>query len=58
MARDFLVCQPTGKDVEGNFSKARRTIPYYRRRQNPDTIRSQMLVNSYFNLKNSLKDNN
>ena len=23
MARDFLVCQPTGKDLEGNFSKAR-----------------------------------
>ena len=46
MARDFLVLQATSKDVEGNFSKGRRTIPYYRRSQNASTIRNQMLVNS------------
>lgn len=50
MARDYLVLQPTSKDVEGNFSKGRRTIPYYRRSQNASTIRNQMLVNSGFNL--------
>jgi len=27
MARDYLALQPTSKDVEGNFSKGRRTIP-------------------------------
>lgn len=50
MARDYLVLQPTSKDVEGNFSKGRRTIPYYRRSQNASTIRNQMLVNSGVNL--------
>jgi hypothetical protein len=50
MARDFLALQPTSKDVEGNFSKGRRTIPYYRRSQNASTIRNQMLVNSGYNL--------
>ena len=29
MARDYLALQPTSKDVEGNFSKGKRTIPYY-----------------------------
>ena len=42
MARDYLALQHTSKDVEGNFSKGRRTIPFYRR--------SQMHVNSGFNL--------
>ena len=46
MARDYLALQPTSRDVEGNFSKGRRTIPYYRRSQNPSTIRNQMVVNS------------
>jgi hypothetical protein len=50
MARDYLALQPTSKDVEGSFSKGRRTIPYYRRSQNPETIRNQMLVNSGYNL--------
>ena len=50
MARDYLALQPTSKDVEGNFSKGRRTIPYYRRSQNASTIRDQMLVNSGYNL--------
>jgi hAT family C-terminal dimerisation region/Domain of unknown function (DUF4413) len=50
MARDYLALQPTSKDVEGNFSKGRRTIPYYRRSQNASGIRNQMLVNSGFNL--------
>jgi hypothetical protein len=50
MARDYLALQPTSKDVEGNFSKGRRTIPYYRRSQNASSIRNQMLVNSGFNL--------
>jgi hypothetical protein len=50
MARDYLALQPTSKDVEGNFSKGRRTIPYYRRSQNASTIRNQMLVNSGLNL--------
>jgi hypothetical protein len=50
MARDYLSLQPTSKDVEGNFSKGRRTIPYYRRSQNASTIRNQMLVNSGYNL--------
>ena len=50
MARDYLGLQPTSKDVEGNFSKGRRTIPYYRRSQNASTIRTQMLVNSGYNL--------
>jgi hypothetical protein len=46
MARDYLALQPTSKDVEGTFSKGRRTIPYYRRSQKASTIRNQMLVNS------------
>ena len=46
MARDYLALQPTSKDVEGTFSKRRRTIPYYIRAQNAITIRNQMLVNS------------
>jgi hypothetical protein len=50
MARDYLALQPTSKDVEGNFSKGRRTIPYYRLSQNAATIRNQMLVNSGYNL--------
>lgn len=50
MARDYLALQPTSRDVEGNFSKGRRTIPYYRRSQNASTIRNQMLVNSGYNL--------
>jgi hypothetical protein len=50
MARDYLALQPTSKDVEGTFSKGRRTIPYYRRSQNACTVRNQMLVNSGFNL--------
>jgi hAT family C-terminal dimerisation region len=50
MARDYLALQPTSKDVEGNFSKGRRTIPYYRRSQKASSIRNQMLVNSGFNL--------
>jgi hypothetical protein len=50
MARDYLCLQPTSKDIEGNFSKGRRTIPYYRRSQNASTIRNQMLVNSGFSL--------
>jgi hypothetical protein len=50
MARDYLALQPTSKDVEGNFSKGRRTIPYYRRSQTASTIRNQMLVNSGYNL--------
>ena len=50
MARDYLALQPTSKDTEGLFSKGRRTIPYYRRSQNADTIRNQMLVNSGYNL--------
>ena len=50
MARDYLALQPTSKDVEGNFSKGRRTIPYYRRSQNASSIRNQMLVNSGYNL--------
>lgn len=50
MARDYLALQPTSKDVEGTFSKGRRTIPYYRRSQNALSIRNQMLVNSGFNL--------
>ena len=50
MARDYLALQPTSKDVEGNFSKGRRTIPYYRRSQNASSIRNQMIVNSGFNL--------
>ena len=49
-ARDYLALQPTSKDVEGTFSKGRRTIPYYRRSQNSLSIRNQMLVNSGFNL--------
>jgi hypothetical protein len=51
MARDYLALQPTSKDVEGTFSKGRRTIPYYRRSQNAVTIRNQMLVNSGYNLR-------
>jgi hypothetical protein len=50
MARDYLALQPTSKDVEGNFSKGRRTIPYYRRSQNALSIRNQMIVNSGFSL--------
>ena len=50
MDRDHLALQPTSKDVEGTFSKGRRTIPYYRRSQNASSIRNQMLVNSGFNL--------
>jgi hAT family C-terminal dimerisation region len=50
MARDYLPLQPTSKDVEGTFSKGRRTIPYYRRSQNASSIRNQMLVNSGYNL--------
>jgi hypothetical protein len=50
MARDYLALQPTSKDVEGNFSKGRRTIAYYRRSQNASTVRNQMLVNSGYNL--------
>ena len=50
MARDYLALQPTSKDIEGNFSKGRRTIPYYRRGQNALSVRNQMLVNSGFNL--------
>jgi hypothetical protein len=50
MARDYLALQPTSKDVEGSFSKGRRTIPYYRRSQNAASIRNQMLVNSGFHL--------
>ena len=50
MARDYLALQPTSKDVEGTFSKGRRTIPYYRRSQTPGTIRNQMLVNSGYDL--------
>ena len=50
MARDYLPLQPTSKDVEGNFSKGRRTIPYNRRRQKASTIRNQMLANSGYNL--------
>ena len=50
MARDYLALQPTSKDIEGIFSKGRRTIPYYRRSQNASTIRNQMLVNSGFHL--------
>jgi len=50
MARDYLALQPTSKDVEGNFSKGRRTIPYYRRSQTASSIRNQMLVNSGLNL--------
>lgn len=50
MARDYLALQPTSRDVEGNFSKARRTIPYYRRSQSSAAIRNQMLVNSGYNL--------
>jgi len=50
MARDYLALQPTSKDVEGTFSKGRRTIPYYRISQNASTIRNQMLVNSGYNL--------
>ena len=50
MARDYLALQPTSKDVEGNFSKGRRTIPYYRRSQKASSIRNQMLVNSGYNL--------
>lgn len=46
MARDYLILQPTSKDVEGVFSKGRRTIPYYRMSQNASTVRAQMLVNS------------
>lgn len=51
MARDFLALQPTSRDIEGNFSKGRRTIPYYRRSQSASSIRNQMLVNSGFNLR-------
>ena len=50
MARDYLALQPTSKDVEGNFSKGRRTIPYNRRSQNASTIRNQMHANSGYNL--------
>ena len=50
MARDYLALQPTSKDVEGNFSKGRRTVPYFRRSQNASTVRNQMLVNSGYNL--------
>jgi hAT family C-terminal dimerisation region len=50
MARDYLSLQPTSKDVEGNFSKGRRTIPYNRRSQNASSILNQMLVNSGYNL--------
>jgi hypothetical protein len=50
IARDYLALQPTSKDVEGTFSKGRRTIPYYRRSQNASTIRNQMLANSGYNL--------
>ena len=50
MARDYLALQTTSKDVEGTFSKGRRTLPYYRRSQNASTIRNQMLVNSGYNL--------
>jgi hypothetical protein len=46
MARDCLAIQSTGKDIEGTFSKGRRTIPYYRKRQTGRTIRNQMLVNA------------
>jgi hypothetical protein len=50
MARDYLSVQPTGKDIEGTFSKGRRTIPYYRKRQTGSTTRSQMLVNAGYDL--------
>jgi hAT family C-terminal dimerisation region len=50
MARDYLAVQPTGKDIEGTFSKGRRTIPYYRKRQNGSTTRNQMLVNAGYDL--------
>lgn len=46
MARDYLALQPTSKDVEGNFSKGRRTIPYYRRSQNASTVRNSYLLSS------------
>jgi hAT family C-terminal dimerisation region/Domain of unknown function (DUF4413) len=49
MARDYLALQPTSKDIEGTFSKGRRTIPYYRRSQTASSIRNQMLVNSGYN---------
>ena len=50
MARDYLALQSTSKDVKGNFSKGRRTIPYYRRLQKASSIRNQMLENSGYNL--------
>ena len=50
MAQDYLAIQPTSKDIEGTFSKARRVIPYYRRQQTDDSIRNQMLVNSGYKL--------
>ena len=50
MARDYLVCQPTSKEIEGNFSKGRRIIPFYRTKQNGTTVRDQMLINSGYDL--------
>ena len=50
MARDYLVKQPTGKDIESTFSNGRRTVPYYRRSQSADTILDQMLVNQGYTL--------
>ena len=46
MAQDFLAIQPTSKDIEGTFSRARRVIPYYRKKQTGNAIRDQMLANS------------
>ncbi len=46
MAQDFLAIQPTGKDIEGTFSKGRRCIPYYRKRLMGDSIVDLMIVNS------------
>ena len=53
VASDYLALQPTSKDVEGNFFKAIRTLPLYRRSQKAQkafSIRNQMLVNSGYNL--------
>jgi hypothetical protein len=46
MAQDYLAIQPTGKDIEGTFSKARRVIPYYRRALLASSIVDSMSVNS------------
>jgi hypothetical protein len=44
------VCQHTSKEIEGTFSKGRRTIPFYRTKQNGTTVRDQMLINSGYDL--------